>query len=181
MFKPISEFFDELFQNPTYKKFSAFLKTTTGGLTTLWLTWGAYFVLLWSKMLYKVPGGWMSGYRTLWADWALHLTLANVFAFRSMSDWFTHHPVYYPGSFNYPFMSAFLSGMLIRLGIPPIQSFIIPSIVFTLFLLSILFLFYKSFLKTNSLSFLGVTLFLASGGLGFIYFFHYLCSPDTFG
>jgi len=121
-------------------------------------------------MFFKTEEGLYAGFRTIWADWAFHLAYSNVFAYRPLSEWFSHHPLFYPVRFNYPFVASFISGMLTRIGVDSVSAFVVPAILITLGFLAILFLFYRMLLKSNTLSFLGVTLFLTSGGLGFIFF-----------
>jgi len=139
-------------------------------LLLLLFTWGLYFISLWPRVISIKPDGIYFGHEHIWSDWALHVGIASIFAYKSPSHWFAYHPMYAGGKFTYPFLSDFISGLMMRNGISLTLSFIIPSIVFSLFLiLGIYFLFYLV-LKSKAKSFIALSLFFLSSGLGFINF-----------
>ncbi|HCR93001.1 MAG TPA: hypothetical protein DIU47_03540 [Candidatus Pacebacteria bacterium] len=137
---------------------------------TLFSTWGAYFLYLWPHILYKTGEGIVAGWIGVWADWAAHFSYASVFAYRPPSAWFLWHPLFLGKKFTYPFLADAISGMLMRLGIDRVPAFIGPSIIFTALFLATLFLFYREILKSWKQAYLAVSLFLLSGGLGFLWF-----------
>jgi hypothetical protein len=132
--------------------------------------WGGFLLVVWPKMFFLTPDGIYAGERSIWADWAGHLTGSAVFAFRPVSLWFENHPLFYGQTYNYPFASSMISGLLMRAGVDRISAMIVPSIVTSLFLLLILHGFYHSILKSGRQACAAVTLFFMSGGLGFIYY-----------
>ncbi len=139
-------------------------------LVAIFASWGVYFCVLWSRMLFETSDGLYAGWRTVWADWSAHFAYANVFAYRPVGEWFSSHPVFAGASFDYPFLADALSGLLMRVGLDRIGAFLLPSVVATLLLLVVLFVFYEQLLRSPKLAFLACTLFFTNGGLGFLRF-----------
>jgi hypothetical protein len=133
--------------------------------------WGGFLLYVWPRMFFSTPEGIFAGERSIWGDWAGHLAGSAVFAFRPISMWFENHPLFYGQSFNYPFVSSMISGLLMRAGADRISAMVIPSIVTSLFFLTILYFFYHTVLKSKRQAYVASTLFFMSGGLGFIYYF----------
>ncbi len=145
-----------------------FLASSFGrGLTAVYATWGLYFLLLWPRLLFWKDGNIVSGWIGTWGDWAAHISYASPFAYRPPTNWFTAHPLIYGQKFSYHFMADAISGWLIKAGTDTVTAFIVPSIVTTLLLLLLLYTFYHQILHSARQSFLAVTIFLTSGGLGF--------------
>ncbi len=140
------------------------------GLVAILATWGVYFCLLWSRMLFEKSDGLYAGWRTLWADWSVHFAYANVFAYRRVGDWFSSNPIFVQGDFDYPFLADALSGLLMRAGLDRIWAFLLPSVVATLVLLVLLYVFYERILRSPKLAVLACTLFFTNGGMGFLKF-----------
>ncbi len=134
-------------------------------------TWGSLFLYIWPRMFVAAPDGIYAGDRCIWGDWAGHLSGIAVFAFRPVSMWFQDHPLFYGLPFKYPFASSMISGMMMRMGADRISAMIIPSIITTLALLTILYCFYHAILKSEKQAFVAVSLFLLSSGFGFVYYF----------
>jgi hypothetical protein len=134
------------------------------------MTWGVYFLVLWPKMIIHDETGFKAwGYTAF--DWSTHLSYAHVFTYQPISEWFTHHPLFYNISFSYHFLADAISGVLIRIGVPLFHAFFIPSVITSLFLLTMLFIFYYGVLRSSKQSIVALTIFLAGGGLGFFWFF----------
>src|SRR3990167_9504020 len=108
---------------------SKILKNHSKHLLALLCTWGAYFVFLFSKMIYFKPDGLWVGHQHVWSDWSLHIAIANIFAFKSPHLWFAYHPIYAGGKLTYPWLADFISGMCMRLHVSLPLAFIIPSII----------------------------------------------------
>lgn len=134
-------------------------------------TIGVYFGYIWPKMFFWTKEGIVAGWVNVWGDWAAHFSFANVFAYRNPVDWFSSHPLYLGRKFTYPFVTDFISGMLIRMNMDVVLSFILPSIVITAALLVILYVFYVKVLISPKQAYLAMLLFFMNGGLGFYYFF----------
>ena len=74
------------------------------------------------------------------------------------------------GSFDYPFLADAISGLLMRAGLDRVWAFLLPSVVATLVLLVLLFVFYERLLRSPRLAVLACTLFFTNGGMGFLKF-----------
>jgi len=138
----------------------------------LWVlaTWGSCFLWIWPHVFVSNAEGIYAGDRCIWGDWAGHLAASTAFAVRPVSLWLRHHPLFYELPFNYPFISSLISGLMMRMGANRVSALVIPSIITTIFLLIALYLFYHYILKSEKQAYLAVTLFLLSGGLGFLYY-----------
>ena len=132
--------------------------------------WGGFLLYVWPRMFFSTPEGIFAGERAIWGDWAGHLAGTAVFAFRPVSMWFDNHPLFYGQSFNYPFVSSMISGLLMRAGADRVSAMVVPSIVTSILLLIILYCFYNTILESRRQAYAAITLFLMSGGLGFIYY-----------
>lgn len=139
------------------------------GLLAVLFTWGAYFVYIFPRIFFWQNNNLFAFSNGVWGDWGAHLTYASVFAYKPFSLWLMH-PAYLGHKFNYPFGADFISGLLMRINIDYVSAFIIPSILTSIFLLIMLYLFYFHFLKNPKYVFIAITIFLTSGGLGFIWF-----------
>ncbi len=133
------------------------------------IPWGAYFLFLWSHMLFFKDGDLIAGHPYVWADWSMHIALAANFAFRPMTHWFDSLPVYANAPVTYPFVTNLVSGLLWKIGLSLPQAFILPSIVWTAGLLGALYLFFRSLLRSEKSAILAALLFFCSGGLGIFF------------
>jgi hypothetical protein len=143
-----------------------FVRAFTATLAFWWL----YFGFLWSRMLFERSNGLYAGWRTVWADWVVHFAYANVFAYRRIGEWFSTNPIFFGGGFNYPFVADGLSGLLMRAGMDRIGAFLLPSIIASLILVALLFIFYESLLRSPKIALLACVLFFTNGGVGFLDF-----------
>lgn len=139
-------------------------------LIFLWSSLGLFFAYIFKNAIIITPQGLFFGHEYLWSDWPLHIALANIFAYKNLGEWFLYHPLYAEGKLTYPFLSDFISGMLIRVGLPLTTSFFIPSIIliFTL-ITSLYFLFFYLF-KSRLVPVLAIFIFVFSSGPGFLNF-----------
>ena len=104
-------------------------------LLFLLITFGTYFILLFSRIITENKTGFYLGHEHVWSDWPLHIAITSTFAFKPMNTWFAYHPMYAGGKSTYPFLTDFISGMLMRIGFPLPLAIIIPSIIFSLLLI----------------------------------------------
>lgn len=148
-----------------YKKRRSFLKW----LMILFLTWGSYFIYIWNNMLYWKKDGIYAGWRYVWGDWPGQFAFAMRFAYWSPFRWFESNPLYVEHKFTYHFFANMIPGILIRLGFDEVKAFVIPSILTTLVLLISLYVFYFNELNSPAKSYFALTIFLANGGLGFLW------------
>lgn len=128
-------------------------------------------MILWPKVLYWTDKGLVSGWIGVWADWSAHFSYASVFAYRPPSEWLTSHPLYLGRSFTYPFLADMISGVFMRLNIDAVFAFVVPSVIATLLLITLLYFFYAHVLKSPKQAYVAMLIFLLGGGLGFHYFF----------
>ncbi|MBU6389796.1 hypothetical protein KGQ71_04775, partial [Patescibacteria group bacterium] len=140
----------------------------------LLLTWGSYFIYLFSRILSFRPDGFYFGHEFIWSDWPLHITIATTFATKPPSFWFTYHPFYAGGQMTYPFVADAISGLLMRIGLPLIPAMVLPSILTVLLLLVSLYVFLYALLRSRSAAYLAINLFFLSAGFGFIHYIQHL-------
>lgn len=135
-------------------------------IIVLFATFGTYLTYVFAKMFFITPGGVFIGHPNAWSDWALHISLVNIFAHKPPSEWFLYHPYYANGKLTYGFLVHLISGLLVKIGLP-IQSafFIVSFFLLLLFLLGLYALYFKlSSSKKESL--LAVFIFFTSSGMG---------------
>jgi hypothetical protein len=143
--------------------------------------WGLYFGFLWPRMLFERSDGLYAGWRTLWADWSVHFAYANVFAYRRIGDWFSTNPIFSGAGFHYPFLADGLSGLLMRVGMDRVWAFLLPSVIASLALVALLFVFYELLLRSPKMALLACALFFTNGGVGFLEFASELAREPALG
>lgn len=129
---------------------------------------GTYFSIVFWKMLNMKVDGLYAGHEHVWSDWALHIAIANIFAFKSPQYWFSYHPLFANGKFTYPFLTDMISGMMMRFGLSLEFSFFFPSIIFTITLIASLYFLLYLLTDSKKISIVAVFLFFLSAGIGFI-------------
>lgn len=155
------------------------MNSTAKWLLILSLTWGSYLTVLFANMLSMKPDGLYAGHPYVWADWALHIGMANIFAHNEPSDWFKFHPVYAGAQLNYPFLTNLVSGLLMRAGSSVEFAFLAPSILYSWMIIFGLFFFFNVLLANPARAYLAVSLFFFSSGFGFLNFLKdWLASGD---
>lgn len=149
-------------------------------LAFIYLFWGSYFVILFSKMIsFKSDGIWV-GHVNVWSDWALHISIANTFALKPLSFWFSFNPLYAGGKATYPFMADAISGILMRLGLSLENSFIFPSIILSLLLIAGVYFLGYLLLKSKTSAVISVFIFFLTPSLGFIKYLINLFNSNSF-
>ncbi len=132
--------------------------------------WIIYFAFFWSNALYfDKLGNFWAGHVNIWGDWAAHFTMATAMSQRGLL--LTQSPFLIGAHFSYPFGADLISAFLIKMGMPLILSFVIPSFLFSLLFIICLVIFYKTLFQSSKIALLATTLFLCNGGIGFYYFF----------
>lgn len=145
----------------------------------LFATWGLYFTTLFSRIIRLTSAGLWFGHTNVWSDWAMHVAMANLFAFKSPALWFAYHPMYAGGKFTYPFLTNLISGLLMRLGLPLSAAFVLPSILLMAVLLVGLYLLFYQLTRSQKQAILAISLFFLSSGLGFLDFWRdFLATGD---
>ncbi|MEP0875536.1 hypothetical protein NDA00_06745 [Funiculus sociatus GB2-M2] len=139
-------------------------------LLVLFATWALYFFLIFIRMIAYEPDGLYVGHKNVWGDWALHIGMVSIFAYKDPQYWFAYHPVYAGGKLTYPFLVNFISGMLVRVGFSMEMAFIIPSLIYVFFLLTGMYAVFYIVLKSKKQTLVAIFIFFLSAGLGFINF-----------
>ncbi len=128
--------------------------------------------MYWNWLFYfNESGDLVAGWRIVWADWALHLSQVNAFAHQPFVYVLNHNPIYADHPIAYPFVTNWVSSLLVFLGFNVVSAFVLPSIVFSVFLLLALYLFGTVVTRNAPATLLGICLFFLSGGLEFYYYF----------
>ncbi|MBW7944268.1 hypothetical protein H3C70_02625 [Patescibacteria group bacterium] len=141
-----------------------------GPLLLLTLTFGVYFVYIFSQMLgYRANGLW-AGHVHVWGDWSLHIAMVNIFAFKDPGDWFAYHPYYAGGKLTYGFLTNLVSGLLLRSGLSLTVSMLVPSMLYGIALTYGLYVLFYQLLRTQKAAVTSVIVFFCSSGLGFLRF-----------
>lgn len=137
-----------------------------------------YFSYFWLNVL-KIDsvGNLLMRQSNSWADWALHFTLGSAYAERSL--WLADNPLISGEKMSYPPVADWLSAVLIKLQVPFFAAFIVPSYLFTIALVIVLFLFLKLILESQKAALAATGLFLLNGGLGFYYYIQDIAASET--
>jgi hypothetical protein len=158
-----------------------YLRNNYKPLLFLFLTWGIYFIVMWTKMLYfDTDGNLVAGWRIIWADWAMHIGQTLDIYHNNIIEVLVNHPLYDGIPLRYSFIANLISAILMRLGLGIVQATIIPSIIFSFLLLFGLYFFLSQITYNKRQVVLAIFLFLLSGGLGFYHFITDLSSNFSF-
>ncbi len=130
--------------------------------------WSLFFAALFARMIFWRDGGIWVGHENVWSDWALHIGLATRFATEAPSEWFAYHPMFADGKMTYTFLTNLISGLLMRAGLSLPLSFILPSIVFSIALVTGLYRFLTLLLRSRRRATIALFVFFMASGLGFI-------------
>lgn len=134
---------------------------------TFWLSYFSYF---WFNVFeVNKQGDLTIGQANMWADWALHHTLTSTMAIRELIP--STSPLLIDTAFSYPFFSNLISAVLIKLGLDIQSALVIPSFIFSIVLIVLLYLFFFQLFKNTIVALLASSLFLFNGGIGFYYLF----------
>ena len=77
---------------------------------------GLYLALLLPKLAWIDSEGLWVGHEHLWSDWPLHIGMLRRFSDCPPDSWLSQHPMVGNTPMRYPFFTAFVSGMLVRVG-----------------------------------------------------------------
>lgn len=132
------------------------------------LLWTVYFALFWARVFFIKDGGIWVGNLNTWGDWPVHFTMGAVSAYRELIP--KYHPLLAFSPFTYAFLSNVFSGILVRMGVPFLHAFIVPTFFACLLTIYSLYVFYRKISLSASAALLAATVFLLNGGLGFFYF-----------
>ncbi len=141
-------------------------------------SWLAYFAYFWSHLFVKNEAGdIVAQHVNVWGDWAAHFTMGSAFGYRAL--WLTESPFIADHRFSYPFITNWLAGILIRVEVPFLLAFVIPSFVCSCLLIFALYFFYKTVFSSTKKALLASLIFLLNGGLGFLFFLQDIVASAT--
>lgn len=152
------------------KQIQSYLLKHSKGLLLLAVSFGVYLVRVFSNMFYRTTEGAFIGHPNAWSDWALHISLTQIFATKPPSEWFIYHPYFAHGKLTYGFLSHLLTGLLVKIGMPIESAFLSISIILTIIFLTGLYYLYSQISKQISTILLGIFIFFTSSGLGIFRF-----------
>lgn len=112
-------------------------------------------------------GNFMAGLVNIWGDWAAHLTMVNAIATRGV---FIESPFLIGAKLSYPFLINAISAGLLQFDFSLITAMILPSFVCSLFLVFVLYWFYRVIFRSEKIAIVSSLLFLLNGGVGFYFF-----------
>lgn len=119
-------------------------------------------------MLVLDESGLWAGHVNVWGDWSAHISYVTSLANQNFFP--PQFPILAGHVLSYPFAADLISAVLVRLGVPLVESMLIPSFLFSILLVITLFVFYKTILQDGKAASLAIFLFLLNGGLGFLWF-----------
>lgn len=131
--------------------------------------WVTYFAYFWSGLFaFDSLGNLSAGHVNVWGDWAAHFTMGSAMGYREL--FLTQSPFLIGERFSYPFLINFISGLLIRGGVPFLTAFVAPSFIFSCATVGALFYFFKTIFVSRKVAVIASLIFLLNGGLGIFYF-----------
>ncbi len=140
--------------------------------------WTAYFAVLVYRVIWWGADGLYVGHINAYLDWGLHIGLANTYAAKSPSLWFAYHPFFADGKMTYTFLNDFISGILMRAGVPLIPAFIGPAMLEFFFLVLGIYQLFIVLRGSKARACIGLCLFFCAAGLGFVdYFNNFFVNP----
>jgi hypothetical protein len=141
----------------------------TVGIAGYFLFWTVYFAVFWARSVYfNAQGELVAGHINIWGDWAAHFTMTSALLARGP---LISSPFLLNAQFSYPFFVDFVSACLLKLYLPFLLSFLLPSFLFSVGLVFALYFFYRTVWQSKKLAILASLIFLLNGGMGFSYYF----------
>lgn len=133
------------------------------------LFWLFYFAYFWSHAITPDElGGMEVSHVSIWGDWAAHFTMGSAMVERGLI--LSSSPFLLGAHFSYPFFTNAISALLIKMGAPFFSAFVVPSFLFSLMFVGVLFWFYRRLFTSAKIALLASVIFLCNGGTGFIYY-----------
>ena len=145
----------------------------------LFCLWFIFFAVLWSTVVGVDTTGITTTSSNLWADWVVHLTFTNTFQDWSLREVLDSNPLFATGNFRYPPAPNAFSALLSMLGLSSIGAMQMSSFVMSIATLVALFVFFRQHVKSASWAWMGTSLFLLNGGLGFYFYWFEKASTAT--
>lgn len=129
--------------------------------------WALYLIKLFSQMLVETREGIWAGGSNVWGDWAGHIGYIANWLYGA--NWPPQNPWYSGIRLAYPFLFDYTSAILAKIGVSIPWSLQLPGIVFGLILVVLIYYLSLKITKNNVAAILAISIFMFSGGLGFMY------------
>ncbi len=130
--------------------------------------WAIYFTRFWSGLFFfDTAGNLQTTHINIWGDWAAHFTMGSSFAYHNLIP--VESPFLAGATFSYPFAVNWVSGVLVRLGVPFLTAFVVPSWLLSIFVVISIYIWYKTWLGSQKRALTASLLMLCTGGMGFIF------------
>jgi len=136
-------------------------------LAAVALVCGAWTVHFLHQAYVYTPAGLYAGYVNIWGDWAAHLSFAGSFAYGH--NFPPEYPIDPGHHLGYPFMIDFLAANLVPLGSSLTSALVLTSGLLGLAFPAVLYVAAQRFAGGRAAAVIAVSVFLLSGGLGFVY------------
>src|SRR3989344_4442777 len=130
-----------------------------------------------SKGVYSKDGGIYPQNKNNYSDFTPHAGIINGFGYGN--NFPPQHPDYAGSRLTYPFLTDFITAMLVVAGLPLVSAIFLQSFVYLILLIGLLHLFVRQFSKSNIAAVTAVILIFFNGGLGWILFFREIFTPGT--
>ncbi|MEK7163864.1 MAG: hypothetical protein AAB768_01830 [Patescibacteria group bacterium] len=129
--------------------------------------WSIYLIKLFSQMLVETPDGIWAGGSNVWGDWAGHIGYIANWLYGA--NWPPQNPWYSGIRLAYPFLFDYTSAILAKIGLSIPWSLQLPGIIFSIILVVLIYKLTLRITKSNVAAVLAISIFMFSGGLGFMY------------
>lgn len=143
-----------------------------------WFPWFIYTSITVPTLLFWRDGNLITGWINTWGDWAVHLRTSTFFAEHTKLT--LDSPLYSGTTFHYPYLSAYLSAILQRLGLDLAQSLTWPTWLLFATLPAWLYSLGINLTKNKLASLMLVYFFLLNGGGGVLYLIKDLFTGNYF-
>jgi hypothetical protein len=124
------------------------------------------FLWLWPQLYWADAAGIHAGYRSVWSDFAAHLTFAQRFARFPPELWFAHNPLFHGVRFDYPFVTGLISGGLLRLTGSELLALLLPTMAAAAVLPWVILAWLRTAGVAAAWASAGILIFYLAGGLG---------------
>jgi len=149
-------------------------------LVFLVIFFGWLFInLLSSHMLFPKDDGLYSGGST-WGDLAIHLSYISAFTERGIAA-FQESPIFLGEKLSYHFISDLISAILVKTGVSLRLSLIIPSFLFLILLVVLIYFLVLKITKSKVGAFLAPLIFFFNGTIFGLYYFWQDFKKSTLG
>jgi len=122
-------------------------------------------IILWKRMLFFDGTYYWTNSTNIWGDWSLHFVYIYNFLHRHFP--LSYFPIYWGHPFRYHFAADALTAFIMRSGIPLTHAVVIPSIILSILILYVCFLFYWKVFRSRFTALFAPLVFLFNGGLGY--------------